>query len=102
MIYLHRYSSDLIARLRTKYVFNQQSRYRNQIEMVENQLGDDMSSSERVRLNKRLKVLKEQDEELRKYEEVVHHYAVQMITIDLDDGVKVNYDKFKDLLAKIK
>ena len=102
LIYLHRYSSDLIARLRTKYVFNQQSRYRNQIEMVENQLGDDMSSSERVRLNKRLKALKEQDEELRKYEEVVHHYADQMITIDLDDGVKVNYDKFKDLLGKIK
>ena len=102
LIYLHRYQPDLIARMRTQYVFEQQSRYKNQIEMIENQINEDISSSERVRSNKKLKTLKNQDEELRKYEEVVHHYADQMISIDLDDGVKVNYDKFKDLLAKIK
>ncbi len=102
LIYMHRYSSDLIARLRTQYVFEQQSRYRNQIEMMQNQLNSDITSSERVRLNKQLKSLKEQDEELRKYEEKVHHYADQMLPIDLDDGVKVNYNIFKDLLAKIK
>lgn len=102
LIYLHRYQPDLIARMRTQYVFEQQSRYKNQIEMIETQLNDDITSFERVRLNKKYKVLKEQDDELRKYEEVVHHYADQMISIDLDDGVKVNYDKFKDLLAKVK
>ena len=102
LIYLHRYQPDLIARMRTQYVFEQQSRYKNQINMIENQINGDISSSEKVRLNKKLKTLKNQDEELRKYEEVVHHYADQMISIDLDDGVKVNYDKFKDLLAKIK
>ena len=102
LVYLHRYQPDLIARLRTQYVFEQQSRYKNQIEMIESQLDDDMTSSERVRLNKKYKVLKEQDEELRKYEESVHHYADQMIVIDLDDGVKVNYAKFHELLAKIK
>ncbi len=102
LTYMHRYSSDLIARLRTQYVFEQQSRYRNQVEMIQNQLDSDLSSFERVRLNNNLKVLRGQDEELREYEEVVHHYADQMITIDLDDGVKVNYEKFKDLLAKIK
>lgn len=102
LIYLHRYQPDLIARMRTQYVFEQQSRYKNQINMIENQINGDISSSEKVRLNKKLKTLKNQDEELRKYEEVVHHYADQMISIDLDDGVKVNYSKFKDLLAKIK
>lgn len=102
LIYLHRYQPDLIARMRTQYVFEQQSRYNNQIEMIENQINEDISSSERVRLNKKLKTLKNQDEELRGYEEIVHHYADQMISIDLDDGVKVNYSKFKDLLAKIK
>lgn len=102
LIYLHRYQPDLIARMRTQYVFEQQSRYKNQIEMIENQMNGDISSSERVRLNKKLKTLRNQDEELRKYEEVVRHYADQMIRIDLDDGVKVNYSKFKDLLAKIK
>ena len=70
--------------------------------MIKNQFDSDLSSFERVRLNNNLKVLRGQDEELREYEEVVHHYADQMITIDLDDGVKVNYEKFKDLLAKIK
>lgn len=102
LIYMHRYSSDLIARLRTQYVFEQQSRYRNQIEMLQSQLDGDLSSSERVKLNKKLKLLREQEEELRSYEEKVHHLADQMISIDLDDGVKVNYDKFKELLAKIK
>lgn len=102
LIYLHRYQPDLIARMRTQYVFEQQSRYKNQIEMIENQMNGDISSSERVHLNKKLKTLRNQDEELRKYEEVVRHYADQMIRIDLDDGVKVNYSKFKDLLAKIK
>ena len=99
---MHRYSSDLIARLRTQYVFEQQSRYRNQIEMLQSQLDGDLRSSERVKLKKKLKSLREQDEELRSYEEKVHHYSDQMISINLDDGVKVNYEKFKELLAKIK
>lgn len=105
LIYMHRYSSDLIARLRTQYVFEQQSRYRNQIEMLQSQLNGELSSSERVKLNKKLKSLREQDEELRCYEEKVHHFADfkrEKLEIDLDDGVKVNYDKFRDLLAKIK
>lgn len=102
LIYLHRYQPDLIARLRTQYVFEQQSRYKDQIEMFERQVNEEMTSSQRVRLNKKIKKFRDQDEELRKYEEVVHHYADQMIDIDLDDGVKVNYYKFKDLLAKIK
>lgn len=105
LIYIHRYSSDLIARLRTQYVFEQQSCYRNQIEMMQSQLDGELSSSEKVKLNKKLKSLREQDEELRCYEEKVHHFADfnrEKLEIDLDDGVKVNYDKFKELLAKVK
>lgn len=105
LIYMHRYSSDLIARLRTQYVFEQQSRYRNQIEMMQSQLDGKLSSSERVKLNKKLKSLREQYEELRCYEEKVHHFADfnrEKLEIDLDDGVKANYDKFKELLAKLK
>ena len=60
------------------------------------------STSERVKLNKALSKLQDQDTELRSYEEKIHHLADQMITIDLDDGVKVNYAKFQDVLAKIK
>lgn len=46
--------------------------------------------------------LQDQAEELRVYEEEIHHLADQMIKIDLDDGMKVNYAKFQDVLAKIK
>lgn len=102
LMYIHRYQPDLIARLRTQYVFEQQSCYRNLIEMDEKLLDGELTSSERVRLNKELKALKGQDEELRKYEEEVHHYADMMLPMDLDDGVKVNYEKFGKLLAKIK
>ena len=60
------------------------------------------TTGERVKLNKALTRLKDQDAELRAYEEKIHHLADQMIAIDLDDGVKVNYAKFQDVLAKIK
>jgi hypothetical protein len=60
------------------------------------------ATSERVRLTKQLTKLKEQAEETRVYEEKIHHLADQMISIDLDDGVKHNYAIFKDVLAKIK
>lgn len=102
LMYIHRYTPDLIARMRTQYVHELQSKYHNQIEMLERQIDGDISTSERVRLNKQLKKFKEQDEELRKYEEKIHHWADRMEPMDLDDGVKANYAKFQELLAKIK
>ena len=53
-------------------------------------------------MNKKLKTLRELAEELHGYEEKIHHLADQMISIDLDDGVKHNYAIFQDVLAKIK
>ena len=101
LIYMHRYQPDTIARIRTDYVHEQQSRYRTAIADMENRIAN-ASTSERVKLNKALNRLKDQDTELRTYEEKIHHLADQMIAIDLDDGVKVNYAKFQDVLAKIK
>jgi hypothetical protein len=101
LIYIHRYKRDTIARIRTDYVHEQQSRYRTEIEALENRI-DSAASSERVKLNKRLTALKAQAEEIHAYEEKIHHIADSMIEIDLDDGVKHNYEIFKDVLAKIK
>ena len=84
-----------------RYVHEQQSRYRTAITDLENRIVD-ATTSERVRLNKQLSKLHDQSEEIRKYEEKIHHLADQYIAIDLDDGVKVNYAKFQDVLAKIK
>ena len=101
LIYMHRYQPDTIARIRTDYLHETQARYRNAIETLERQSAS-ASTGERVKMTKRLNALKAQAEEARIYEEKIHHLADQMIKIDLDDGVKVNYAKFQDVLAPIK
>ena len=102
LVYIHRYTPDLIARMRTGYIHSQQARYRTQVELLQSQIDDASSTSERVKLSKQLKKINEQLLELNKYEEVVHHWADKMEPMDLDDGVKANYAKFQELLAKIK
>lgn len=101
LIYIHRYKSDTLARIRTDYVHEQQSRYRTAISEIENQIIS-ASTSERVRLNKKLQRLKDQTEEIRLYEEKIHHLADQMITLNLDDGITNNYKRLQDVLAKLK
>ena len=101
LIYMHRYQPDLLARMRTDYVHEQQERYRTQIQMLEDS-AQNAAPSERVKLNKQITKLKDQALEIQKYEEKIHHLADQMISIDLDDGVKVNYATFQDVLEKLK
>ena len=101
LIYMHRYQPDTIARIRTDYVHEQQARYRTVIADLEQRIAN-ASTGERVKLNKKLTTLQAQDTEIRTYEEKIHHLADQMISIDLDDGVKKNYAIFQDILAKIK
>lgn len=101
LVYMHRYQPDLLARIRTDYVHEQQERYRAQIGYANDALAS-AERGERVRLDKRVKKLNDQLKETISYEEKLHHLADQMIKIDLDDGVKVNYAKFQDVLAKIK
>ena len=101
LIYMHRYQPDTIARIRTDYVHEQQSRYRTAIADLQQRING-ASTGDRVKLTKQLNKLEAQAEEIRTYEEKIHHLADQMIPIDLDDGVKVNYAKFADVLAKIK
>lgn len=101
LIYMHRYQSDLLARMRTDYVHEQQERYRTQLNHITDAL-EHASGSERVKLTKQQKKLRDQSLEIQKYEEKIHHLADQNISIDLDDGVKHNYALFADVLAKIK
>ena len=101
LVYLHRYQSDLLARVRTDYVHEQQERYRAQMSFIDEQLAG-AEKGERVKLEKQRRKLSDQLAETSAFEERLHHLADQMIAIDLDDGVKVNYAKFEDVLAKIK
>lgn len=101
LIYMHRYQPDTIARIRTDYVHEQQARYRTAIADLEQRI-QVATTSERVKLTKLLQKLKDQETEIRLFEEKIHHLADQMIRINLDDGVKHNYEIFKDVLTKIK
>ena len=101
LIYLHRYQRDLLARMRTDYVHEQQERYRTPLSHLADAL-EHASGADKVRLTKQQKKLQDQSRELQTYEEKIHHLADQNIELDLDDGVKVNYAKFGDVLAKIK
>lgn len=101
LIYMHRYQSDLLARMRTDYVHEMQERYRSQLAAL-SQAIEHAQTAERVKLTRRQKKLQEQALEIQKYEEKIHHLADMNIGIDLDDGVKHNYALFADVLAKIK
>ena len=101
LVYMHRYQSDLLAKMRTDYVHEQQERYRTQLSHLADAI-DHASASERVKLTKQQKKIQEQALEIQKYEEKVHHLADRNISIDLDDGVKHNYELFADVLAKLK
>ena len=100
LIYMHRYSRDLLAKLRTDYVHEQQERYRTQLSHIAVALNT-ATGAERARLLKQQDKLSEQACEIGVFEEKVHHLADQNISIDLDDGVKKNYEIFADVLAKI-
>ena len=101
LVYMHRWQKTTIATIRTDYVHELQERYRTQLSMLTEQM-ETAAQSDRVKLKKRQEKLTDQLTEINSYEEKVHHLADQMIDIDLDDGVKVNYEKFADILEKIK
>ena len=101
LIYMHRYTPDLLARVRTDYVHERQERYRSRISELEHER-EGASRREQSDIDKELKRLRAQLDEVTKFEERLHHLADQMIEIDLDDGFKVNYAKFADVMAKVK
>lgn len=102
LVYLHRYNEGTLARMRMEYVVPLQSKMAARID----RLGDDIQAAstgaQAKRLQKERDKLTRQLEELRRFDEQLRHYADQRIALDLDDGVKVNYGKFGDLLAEVK
>lgn len=101
LIYMHRYQNDTIARIRTDYVHEQQSRYRTALADINNRIAVS-SGNEKIQLTRKQKILNEQIEEIHVFEEKVHHLADQMLGINFDDGVIPNYSKFSAILSKIK
>jgi type II restriction/modification system DNA methylase subunit YeeA len=102
LVYLHRYSEGTLARLRAEYVVPLTGKIQSRIEMLQKDAAAASSTAARNKLAKEVEKLKNKHVELLTYDEQLRHYADMRITLDLDDGVKVNYGKFGDLLAEVK
>ncbi|WP_085559186.1 BREX-1 system adenine-specific DNA-methyltransferase PglX [Carnobacterium iners] len=97
LIYLHRYETNTLARVRTDYVLpltNTISELMRQAQLVSD--GSD-SSKEVAKAQKTKEKFQKQLQELRDYDLILKNLADQEIELDLDDGVKVNYEKFQNI-----
>jgi len=102
LVYLHRYNDGTLARMRTEYVIPLSAKLSSYAAKLENDIEASNSTAEKKALEKQLSTLHNQQAELATFDEKLRHHADQRISLDLDDGVKVNYGKFGDLLAEVK
>jgi len=102
LVYLHRYNDGTLARMRTEYVIPLTAKLTAYADKLEQDKAASASAAETKRLEKEINTLHKQQAELAEFDEKLRHYADQRIALDLDDGVKVNYGKFGDLLADVK
>ena len=115
LVYLHRYNADTVGTVRTEYLHKTQVSIEMALKSAEYVI-ENASGSEKSRATKLITKYTKQLAEIKQYDEAMAHIANQRIELDLDDGVKVNYDKFQgievtqegrktqkiDLLTKIK
>ena len=102
LVYLHRYNEGTLARMRTEYVVPLLGKISGRIGMLADTIASATSTKQRKDAEKEKDKLTKQQAELQAFDEKLRHHADQRITLDLDDGVKVNYSKFGDLLADVK
>ena len=102
LVYLHRYNEGTLARMRSEYVIPLQGKMAARLETLQGDIRTATSTAQSRRLDKERAKLDKQQAELHAFDDKLRHYADRRIRIDLDDGVKVNYGKFGDLLAEVK
>ncbi|OAN44502.1 BREX-1 system adenine-specific DNA-methyltransferase PglX [Magnetospirillum moscoviense] len=102
LVYLHRYNEGTLSRMRMEYVTPLQGRIASKIDQLGRDIDAVASTAAQNKLRKEQEKLKKQQAELVKFDEELRHYADMRIKLDLDDGVKVNYGKFGNLLAETK
>ncbi len=102
LVYLHRYHEGTLSRMRTEYGIPLQGMIASRIEHLAGNIGAATSTAQRKKLEKERETLLKDQAELHVFDEKLRHVADKKITLDLDDGVKVNYGKFGDLLAEVK
>lgn len=97
LIYMHRYDVGTVAKVRTDYLHTLQRKYEAEMTRCDVLLESDVSVQEKTRAKKQKEKLQKQLLECQQYDQVIAHVANQKIAIDLDDGVKVNYEKFQNV-----
>lgn len=102
LVYLHRYNENTLARMRILHVVPLSAKLNSYASKLELDIEASTSTAEKKRLEKELATLHNQQAELTTFDEKLRHCADQRISLDLDEGVKVNYGKFGDLLAEVK
>jgi len=102
LVYLHRYNETTLARMRSAYVTPLQGKISARIEYLKKEVDAASSTSTRKQFQKELDTMTRKQQELREFDEKLRHYADLRISLNLDDGVKVNYGKFGDILAEVK
>lgn len=93
LVYLHRYTTDTIGKLRVDYLHRLQRVYAGEIERMQDMIDNSKNQREVTASTKRKEKLQKQLKECREYDEKIAHLALARIELDLDDGVKVNYEK---------
>ena len=93
LIYLHRYTPDTIGNLRVDYLHKMQRVYESEISRMQDMIDNSQNAREVAASTKRKEKLQKQLKECRDYDEMIAHLALSRIELDLDDGVKINYEK---------
>ena len=109
LIYMHRYDENTIGNLRIDYLHKMQRIYEREIVRMQETIDNSTNTREVAAAEKRKDKLIKQLKETKDYDEKIAHLALARIAIDLDDGVKVNYEKVQtgtdgkklEVLAKI-
>ncbi|WP_352420857.1 BREX-1 system adenine-specific DNA-methyltransferase PglX [Proteiniborus sp.] len=97
LIYMHRYDSSTVARVRTDYLHKLQKMYEAEVKRLDILIESNLSPREKAAAMKKKDAINKQIQECLAYDQVIAHVANQKIEIDLDDGVKVNYGKFQEV-----
>ena len=93
LVYMHRWNADTVGNLRVEYLHKMQRVYEKEIERMQDIIENGTNSREISQATKRREKLVKQLKEARDYDAKIAHAALSRVEIDLDDGVKVNYEK---------
>lgn len=93
LIYMHRYNADTIGNLRVDYLHRMERIYESEMDRMQDMIDNSGNAREVTAASKRKEKLQKQLKECQEYDEKIGHLALSRIEIDLDDGVKVNYER---------